>query len=644
MSIVYYDVHTIEAAHLPRRGGLDFRPLELETMYQGDTSVVLVGSTHLSKLLEHLPKATLIVLDETVAGFGKRPCEGTLVFEAPPTLLDSALFAEYLVAMAALGPREEKIRHLASELAMKKDEIVEINQMGVALGTIKDHATLHQYLLSTMRKLLKSDGASLYIVDPDDPGKLIFIYVQSFSRNLPFKSFKMPINSKSIAGYTAERNTIVNIADAYDISKDLPVTFDSSFDRLANYRTKSILSIPMTNHKNELLGVIQLINKKERSDVTLDTPEFIEHHVRAFEKSDEMLALSMANLAGISLENNQLYKSIENLFEGFIRASVSAIEQRDPTTSGHSRRVALYSLGLALSQTGHSAGPGIVFNNEQLKELYYAALLHDFGKIGVREHVLVKAKKLYDADLAILEARLALILDKMEKKALYEKIQILARNHGNLSDPAVLTVDKRFEQERERMLQLTKVIRDANEPAVLPEEACGLLHTCKEMQYEFDGEVFPVLTETEFSYLSVKRGSLNLEERLEIESHVTHTFNFLKKIPWTRELTKLADYAHAHHEKLDGTGYPLALKEADIPVQSRIMAIADIYDALTAWDRPYKKAMPVQKALDILRFEVEAGKLDRGLYTIFTDSKVYEIKEVAMQHDFDTLLQLLHKG
>jgi len=414
----------------------------------------------------------------------------------------------------------------------------------------------------------------------------------------------------------------------YQLPTESKFSFNMSFDRTVGYRTKSMMVVPMIDHNDEVIGVIQLINKKRNRKAKLDSQEAIDNEIIPFNAKDEELAYSLASQAAVSLENTQLYEDIKKLFDGFIRASVIAIESRDPTTSGHSERVATLTVGLAEEVDRIDIGPygPIRFSREDLQQIRYASLLHDFGKIGVRENVLVKAKKLQPYETEIIKGRFRFIKKSLELKHFQEKVDYLLKKDKT----EVLEIFKNLDEELKRQLaetdELLALILQFNEPTVLVEESgFEKLQSISQLVVEdYDGTELPYLTASEISSLSISKGSLSFEERAEIESHVTHTFKFLSQIPWTEDLKHVPEIAYSHHEKLNGTGYPRKLMGDQIPIQSRMMMISDIYDALTAWDRPYKRALPLEKALSILEAEVNERKLDGELFKIFVATRVYE--------------------
>jgi HD-GYP domain-containing protein (c-di-GMP phosphodiesterase class II) len=326
----------------------------------------------------------------------------------------------------------------------------------------------------------------------------------------------------------------------------------------------------------------------------------------------------------VSLENALLYDEIRRLFEGFVKASVEAIESRDPTTSGHSRRVADLTVGLAKVVDGESTGPykDALFSREDLRELEYASLLHDFGKIGVREKVLIKAKKLYDERLELIRQRFDYVARATEADMLARKVRALERG---ASAEELRAIDEELVRRAKSLGESFDAILGANEPTVM---AAGdfdrIAVIARETYTDPRGAVHTLLSSDEAAALAVKRGSLTDGEFDEIRSHVSHTFRFLSQIPWGKALSRVPLIAGAHHERLNGTGYPNRLRAEEIPVQSKIMSSADIYAALTASDRPYKKAVPVDRAIDILEYSVRDGHLDAELVRIFREARVWE--------------------
>ncbi len=546
----------------------------------------------------------------------------------PPALLDDPRI------VGALDPRCSSDRTLATlqsaaTAAARRGENVgecleRVLEIGRALASEKDLDSLLSLILTNARGLTNADGASVYT--KDSSGGLFFRLWQNATTGDAPGLQSTPSGERSVAGYVARTGQWLALDDAYEIPPDAPYQFNSAFDHASGYRTRSMLTLPLTNKANEVVGVLQLINRKDSPDVFLKTPEAVEQHVRPFNDMDRRFATALAGQAGVALENSMLYADIERLFEGFIKASVRAIEARDPTTAGHSFRVADFTerLAVAVDRNDTPVLRGVRFTRDEMRELRYASLLHDFGKVGVREYVLVKAKKLVPHQLDILKHRFRYARVSIERRALRA---ILALQDRQMTAAEFARARQEIETalaaETTQLSQHLELVLKANEPNVTAEQVSAEL--AKVSAFRFPGEEGeePLLLDFEFADLSLPKGSLNSEERAEIESHVSHTYAFLTLIPWTKNLANLPRIAYAHHEKLDGTGYPKRLPGAEIPVQSRMMTISDIYDALTAGDRPYKRGMPPERALDILAAEAKAGKIDNLLLGVFVESAAW---------------------
>ena len=526
---------------------------------------------------------------------------------------------ENVVLKQAVKAHEEQARR-------QHRQFEELNRIGTALSAERDIGKLQEFILTTMRQLTNADGASLWLKSVGDDGqpKLFLASSQNNSIDNTYQAFKVPVDEKSVVGYTVTVGTSQIYDDAYHPPPGKPQG-GKGFDAQFGYRTKSMLTVPMRNYNNEVVGAVQLINAKRRFETKL-TVDSVESEVVSFRPEDLEMIESIASQAAVALDNKNLLDSIQNLFDGFVQASVTAIEQRDPSTAGHSGRVEKLTTGLAGAVTKIDVGKykDTYLSDDQLKELRYACLLHDFGKVGVREHILVKAKKLIPGQLEVIQARFEFVERSVQVKYATEKLEAMRAGHGDAS--ALAEIDRRLAAE---LAQLNLWIQDiiaANEPTVLPEDKASMLESLSQQTYyDMAGNSHPMLDPQEFRFLSIQKGTLDQQERLEMEAHVTHSFHFLTKIPWTPLMRHIPEIAYGHHEKLDGTGYPRGLTAEQIPLQARMMTISDIYDALTAQDRPYKRAVPVATALDILHSEAGQGKLDKDLLDVFVTNKVYEV-------------------
>jgi HD-GYP domain-containing protein (c-di-GMP phosphodiesterase class II) len=537
---------------------------------------------------------------------------------------------------------EEEHRHIqhTKERALKDalNDQESLIHIGRSLSLEKDPDKLLRSILMLSKKITGADAGSIFIVE--EGGKknyLRFKYSHTFSKKLNYEEFIMPVDTKSIAGYVGVTGKVLNIPDAYNLGGDLPVSFNTVFDEKHGYHTKSMLVLPMRNHLGTILGVIQLINCKEipgekytgneAFEVVLSDPEDYDTLVVPFNERYETLMEAIAGQAAIALENNRMLLQIERQFEEFVKASVSAIESRDPATSGHSFRVAEMSVEVAkaVSESPDPLWANVSYDDTQLKEIEFAGMLHDFGKVYIDPNIFLKGKKLFPQDFAYLKMRL---------QFLYRSIELdHARIGVSQGEELEESLTHSFDEKLEKLKEIIDCVTRLNEPRVTendPQQIIqDLLMYGDKLHYrDLEGNMVPLLNDREIMNLKVKQGSLNPQERKEIESHVERTYDFVSKIPWPKEYREIPDITLKHHEKLDGSGYPLKLKGKEaIPLPARIMAIADIFDALHASDRPYKKAVPLDKVLDILREEGEAGKLDNDLVELFIDIEAWKASQ-----------------
>ena len=516
--------------------------------------------------------------------------------------------------------------------------IEQLLEIGTALSCTENLPELLHLILTKSREITCSDAGSVYLVNhhSEKPQLSSKIIQNDSCEDVAFQEFSIPLNPHSLAGYVALTGETINIPDAYQIPEDVCFRFNQSFDRKNRYRTKSVLVLPMQNQQKDIIGVIQLINRKTSLERVI-TPENAESVTLPYTEWDERVVKSLASQAAVSIESHQLRDSIERLFEGFVKASVQAIELRDPCTSGHSERVAALTVRLAETINNTRRGPSsnLYFSDRQLKEIRYAALLHDFGKVGVPEAILTKPKKLYPKQLELIRQRFATVQRTLEMECAQAKYRHLIEHpqhrHENFHQDCshcqqLQKYDRELLEKIQQLESYWDTLLEANEPTVLGEEPLKLLQEISQYTYtDVDGVEKPLLSERELHQLSVWRGNLTPAERHYMESHVTHTYAFLKRIPWTQDLSSVPQIAYAHHEKLDGSGYPQNLTAGDIPVQAQIMTIADIYDALTAGDRPYKRALSPDVAINILYEEAAAGKIQADFLELFVGQQVFAV-------------------
>ncbi len=465
-----------------------------------------------------------------------------------------------------------------------------------AMTAQRDLDQLLKMILDEALKVVDADRCSIWIVDRER-GEIWTKVAHGLAKE---QKIRIPLGA-GIAGQVAATGKTINIPDAYADTR-----FNRQVDKDTGYHTRNILGVPMRYTTGEVTGVLQALNKLSGE---------------AFTDEDAELLLALGANAASAIENAILYEEIDRLFEGFVKASVVAIESRDPTTSGHSERVAELTLGIAENVEKLDSGPygGTRFSTDDMREIRYAALLHDFGKVGVRENVLTKAMKLYPGELEVIETRFR--ASRAQKHNGFLMATIEAMKNGT---PLPADYQQGLEQELTEIDRFLEFIRECNKPTVLDSRGFEQLAEIGKLTYvDAHGKAAPLINELELMRLSIPRGSLDQNERTEIESHVTHTFRFLSQIPWTRDLRRVPEIAYAHHEKMDGLGYPRQLQAEQIPLQSRMMTIADIYDALTASDRPYKRAVPHERALAILDDECKHGKVDRPLLDVFIGASVH---------------------
>lgn len=517
----------------------------------------------------------------------------------------------------------EAARAAGNDIALRRHRTRQLTDIGIALSAERDPAKLLATILAEARRLGNCDAGSLYLIDDvDGERRLHFKVAQNDTVEVPVHESSVPLTAASLSGYVAVTGTELNVVDAYRIPATLPYAFNRSFDEQSHYRTRSMLVLPMVDHTGRVIGVLQFINALARD---------IDGATGIVPFDDEVIELlrAVASQAAVAIQKNDLLRQISRLFEGFVQASVKAIEQRDPSTSGHSARVAQTTTALfsALPHSGLARFRDLVISREHLTEVRYAALLHDFGKVGVREHVLIKANKLSEDRLEVIRYRIELQKERLRRAALEKE---LTQFHCSGADFEL--VRRRIKQELDRSLSRLDdyfaQIASANRPNVLPEGEFSHLERIHSYPFdELDGSSGQLITTDDVSALSVRRGSLTADERRQIESHVRHTQEFLEVLPWPPELARVPEIAGAHHEKLDGSGYPQGRRADEIPLPSRVMAVCDIFDALTAMDRPYKPAVSVDSAFRILNEEAAAGLIDADIVEIFIASGSYRRDE-----------------
>ena len=464
-------------------------------------------------------------------------------------------------------------------------------------------AKLLESILNSFIDLIGCDAGSIFALRPVAEGEPVLAFEAMITRSIKLrrvpdhlKNLRFKVDDTTLVGRTATHRKSHRISYTQEEGKTSP-----QVDRILNYSTQSILSAPLITPRGDLVGVVQLLNKVTNKE---------SGEIGNFTDRDERLFMIIAGQAALAMENSMLLEAQEKLMEGFVNACVTAVEARDPVTSGHSTRVASFTVSLAeaVNRTDSGLLKSTRFSPTQIREIRYAAMLHDIGKISVKEQVLNKEKKLLPWELEIIRMRLKLMRAELRLKEQLNGAR-----------------DKKL---MEMIEGAWKIIANANEPTILPAEAGAILHELHAVQFSsVDGQTLAALTERERIKLSILKGSLTADERHEIEQHVTHSYGILKMVPWSRGLEFVPEIAYKHHEKIDGSGYPRGIQGGDIPIQARMLTICDIFDALSADDRPYKRSVPLETALDILAAEVREEKLDPDLFEIFLKARIFEQAE-----------------
>jgi HD-GYP domain-containing protein (c-di-GMP phosphodiesterase class II) len=486
-----------------------------------------------------------------------------------------------------------------------------LNQIGVELMIERDRSRLLGHILTAAKLLTQSDGAVLFLADPDASSPHLVVDRCEFDSlpDVKTSDIRVPIDDKTIAGRAALTKRPIVVRDAYKLPSDSELVLDRTFDDEHRYRRRSMLFTPMVDHRDQLVGVLLLINRKSRPGVRLTSDNVVDRRVLKYTQRDVEIARSLAGQAAVAIENARLYARLERTIESFVEVAMTAIDERDPATAGHSVRVADLSVALAKAVDAAREGPyrDVHFTAKELRELRFASLLHDIGKIGVPEEVLLKAKKVPPVLWERIAARFDLI------RAMLELDRCRGSGNGSANGAG---------RALEELDQVWEMVRRANEPSVVHEESNADLAGLAERRFRSpDGRELPYLSPEELNYLQLRKGTLDDRERAIVEHHAETSFRLLSRILWTDDLQHVADYTYDHHEKLDGSGYPRRLRREHLSVQTQIIGLCDMYDALTQSDRPYKPALSRAEALRILGEEVKANRLDGELLRILSDRR-----------------------
>jgi HD-GYP domain-containing protein (c-di-GMP phosphodiesterase class II) len=515
------------------------------------------------------------------------------------------------------GYAEDQIKH-----------IQELTKIGLALSAEKKINKLLEMIVDQARALSNADAGTLYILD-DDGQHLRFEILQNDSMgtrmggtsgdtiDLP----KVPLfadgrpNYANVSSYTALTGQIVNIPDVYE-AEGFDFTGPRKYDAASGYRSTSMLVIPMKNHENDIIGVLQLLNAQDREngDVVAFSPEYVD------------LIGSLASQAAVALTNAQLIQDLKSLFYAFIQSIATAIDAKSPYTKGHIDRVVDLTMMIVEAVNDSDQGPfrNVHMDEEAVEELRIAAWMHDVGKITTPEYVVNKSTKLetlFDR-VGLIETRFQVIARDVETRYLRRKIDLLAG--GDADTEALAALDRAMADALATVDEEFETVRACNHPGeFLSDDKIERLQAIAAKTYSAGNGQQPYLTEDELKNLCIRKGSLTAEERRVIEHHATMTMKILDQLPFPKKLGRVPEYACGHHEKLDGSGYPQGLNKDKLSLQSRIMAIADIFEALTARDRPYKKPMKLSQAVRIMGFMKKDNHIDPDLYDLFIGSRLY---------------------
>ncbi|MDY6831841.1 MAG: HD domain-containing phosphohydrolase [Thermodesulfobacteriota bacterium] len=513
------------------------------------------------------------------------------------------------------------------------EHIQKLAQIGLALSGQKNLNTLLEMIVDEARKLSGADAGTLYIVEQKSLS-LRFAIFQNDSMNIrkggaggdlsdempnvPLADEQGNPNHANVSSYVALTGESVNIEDVYETG-----AFDFSgtkrYDAATGYRCKSMLVMPLKNHEDKIIGVLQLLNAKDPQ-----TGEIVKFHTDIVD-----LVASLASQAAIALTNTQLIEDLKALFYAFIKSIATAIDAKSSFTGEHINRVVSLTMDVAEAIHGTDSGPfsQTRFTDDEMEELRIAAWMHDVGKITTPEHIVSKTNKLegiFDR-IHLIETRFLLILQLMENRHLRVKIDLLKTDNSPAALEKMEAMDRELQARKAGILESLELLKAVNtNKGMVDERAVKQVREIAARTYHIGGNAYPWLSENEAACLSILKGNLLDEERRLVEQHAEMTINITRELPFPDRFSHVPEYAGAHHEKLDGSGYPLGLAGDQIPLQARIIAIADVFEALTAPDRPYKRPMHISQALKILQDMAAAGHIDGDIVRMFIEQKVYQ--------------------
>ena len=500
----------------------------------------------------------------------------------------------------------------------------ELTDIGIALSSEKDHTRLLEMILIKAKALTNADGGTLYTRTEDNCIKFEIMLTDSLGIRrggtsaeaitfdpIPLYDEHGNPNNHMVAAWAAISGETVNIPDAY-ASKEFDFSGTRSFDQKTGYRSRSFLTVPMTNHEYTVIGVLQLINAMDRKS----------GEVIPFDQLDQQVVESLASQAAVTITNRSLIDAQKKLFDSLIQLIADAIDEKSPYTAGHCRRVPVLTTMLADAACRAKQGPLRDFSmtDTEKYELEVAAWLHDCGKITTPEYVVDKGTKLetiFDR-IHVVDTR----FEVLKRDVLIEVLRARLRDAGLNPD---VHGDGGLDQAMEKLEAERAYIRKCNigGESMTPDEIEHIERIAARRWMSPAGVEEPFLTDEELQNLRIGRGTLTVREREIINNHVVVTIKMLKSLPYPKHLRRVPEYAGGHHEKMDGTGYPNGLKREQMSVQARMVAIADVFEALTASDRPYKKAMSLSQSLRILGRMKLDNHIDPDLFDVFMEDRIY---------------------
>ena len=513
-----------------------------------------------------------------------------------------------------------------------EQQIQNLSQIGLALSKERDMSKLLEMILLEAKRISNSDGGTLYMMTDDKRLKFEIMMTDSLDfhmggtsgKDIPFYPVKLfddngEPNNSMVAAYVGLSGETVNIQDAYK-AKGFDFSGTKMFDDKTGYHSKSFLTVPLKNHEDEIIGVLQLLNAQ-----TNKTKKIIE-----FSPDIQSKVEALASQAAVAITNKNLIKDLENLFESFIKLIASAIDAKSPYTGGHCERVPEITMLLADAVVKTKTGPFADFTltDQEMYELKIAAWLHDCGKVATPEFVVDKSTKLETIYDRIHEVETRFSVLQRDKQITKLKRELSVERDDSLSVKQKNEKFKQIKSEYQKSIrQLKKDLSFVKESNIggefMSDDKKQRINEISNYKWKPNGKMQNFLSENEVYNLTIPRGTLTPEERQVINDHIVITINMLDELPYPKHLKNIPEFAGGHHEKLDGTGYPKGLTKNEMSIQARIMAIADIFEALTARDRPYKKGKTLSQAMRILGFMKDDAHIDADLFDIFVKKKIY---------------------